>query len=113
MLPPHRQDISNRNPLAPSHGEEGLLTRLAAIVGGIGLVAAAVLVLAFFLGVVFLISAVIALTIIGAVLSYRARKYRSRGGPRPPGGEGGRQGEVLEGEWREVRPSERRGPDGP
>jgi hypothetical protein len=76
------------------------------------IVAAAVLVLAFFLGVVFLISAVIALTIIGAVLSYRARKYRSRGGPPPPGGGAARQGEVLEGEWQEVSPSERQGPDG-
>jgi hypothetical protein len=76
------------------------------------IVAAAVLVLAFFLGVVFLISAVIALTIIGGVLSYRARKYRSRGGPRPAADGSRRQGEVLEGEWREVRPSDRQGPDG-
>lgn len=76
------------------------------------IVAAGVLVLAFFLGIVFLISAVIALTIFGAVLSYRARKYRSRSGPQPPGDGGARQGEVLEGEWQEVRPSDRQGPDG-
>ncbi len=76
------------------------------------ILAAGVLVLAFFLGVVFLISAVIALTIFGAVLSYRARNYRSRGGPQPPGGGTPRQGEVLEGEWQEVRPSDRQGPDG-
>ena len=76
------------------------------------IVAAGVLVLAFFLGLVFLVSAVIALTIVGAVLSYRARKYRSRGGPQPPGAGATRQGEVLEGEWQEVRPSERQGPEG-
>ncbi len=57
--------------------------------------AAAVLVIAFFLGIVFLISAVIALTVIGGVLAYRARKYRPR--DEAPGG-----GQVLEGEWHEV-----------
>lgn len=65
----------------------------ARFVGAI--VAAAVLVIAFFLGIVFLISAVIALTVIGAVLSYRARKYRPR--EQSPTG-----GQVLEGEWSEV-----------
>ena len=96
------QYSSSSSPRAP-----GPIARFVAAI-----VAAAVLVLAFFLGIVFLISALIALTIIGAVLSYRARKYRSRGGPQPPGSAPGRQGEVLEGEWREVRPSDRRGPDG-
>jgi len=69
------------------------------------IVAAAVLVVAFVLGFVFLISAVIALVVIGGVMSYRMRKYKSKGpgmrsGPVP----GQPSGQTLEGEWQEVAP---------
>jgi hypothetical protein len=68
------------------------------------IVAAAVLVVAFFLGVVFLISAVIALAIIGAVIAWRTRHLRReirREVRREAAG-----GRVLEGEWHEVRSGE-------
>ena len=72
----------------------GPLARIVAAIVGV-----AILVVAFFLGIVFLISALIALAVFGAVVSWRMRKYRPRGEPRP-------DGRVLEGEWREVSNAE-------
>jgi predicted lipid-binding transport protein (Tim44 family) len=72
----------------------GPFARIVAAIVGV-----AILVVAFFLGVVFLISALIALAIFGAVVSWRMRKYRPRGETRP-------DGRVLEGEWREVSNAE-------
>ena len=60
------------------------------------IVAAAVLVVGLLLGVVFFVSAMIALSVLWAVLSWRSRKYRGRAATRAG------DGEVLEGEWHEV-----------
>ena len=88
-----------------SNRAPGPIARIVAAV-----IAAAVLVVAFVLGFVFLISAVIALLIIGGVMSYRLRKYRPKGpGPARGPASGGPSGQTLEGEWQEVRP----GRDGP
>ncbi len=58
-------------------------------------VAAIVLVVGIFLGLVFFVSALIALAVVGTIVSWRVRKNRPRNEPHP----GGR---TFEGEWREV-----------
>lgn len=79
-------------------------------------VAAAVLVVAFVLGFVFLISAMIALVVIGSVMSYRMRKYKPKGpGPARGHAPGRPSGQTLEGEFQEVAPGrdDSRSPGGP
>jgi hypothetical protein len=58
-------------------------------------VAAIVLVAGIFLGLVFFVSALIALAVVGTIVSWRVRKNRPRDEPR-------RGGRTIEGEWREV-----------